>query len=56
MTTQERETWNNLHRIAADEELSLRERLAAFDKMNDLTGEDDPVTEEALRDYLKLTI
>jgi hypothetical protein len=49
----DRDVWDAAHVIAADESAPMPDRLCAIAKMNELTGESDPCTEEALRDYLR---
>jgi len=44
--------WEHCHNVAANEELPMNIRLEALKKMNELTGEDDPCDEEALKEYL----
>jgi hypothetical protein len=51
----DRDVWNAAHEIAADETAPMPHRLAALAKMNELTGEDDPCTPEALAEYLEFT-
>lgn len=48
----DRALWKACHEIAADAKRPMAERLEALAKMNELTGENDPVTEEALAEYL----
>lgn len=45
--------WDACHNVAADESLSMELRLESLARMNDITGEDDPVDENALREYLE---
>jgi hypothetical protein len=52
----DRHVWEATHAIVADETAPMPHRLAALAKMNELTGEDDPCTPEALAEYLELTV
>ena len=51
----DRPVWDAAHQIAADEQAPMPHRLAALAKMNELTGEADPCTPEALAEYLEFT-
>ncbi len=51
----DRHLWDAAHAIAADEMQPMPYRLASLAKMNELTGEDDPCDEAALREYLEFT-
>ena len=47
--------WQVVHDIAVDEDMPMEHRLEALAKMNELTGEDDPCTPEALEEYILAT-
>jgi len=49
----DRDCWNLAHEVVADSTLSMQNRLSALKKINELTGENDPVDERALADYLE---
>lgn len=45
--------WDAATKIAIDTTLPTADRLLALKKMNELTGRDDPYTEEALQEFMK---
>lgn len=48
----DKELWISCHNVAKNENLPMEVRLESLAKMNELTGEDEPCTVEALEDYL----
>ena len=48
----DRGLWEICDQVAADKSLTLEERVSALVKMNELIGEDNPCTPEALDAYL----
>lgn len=50
----DRNLWCVCHDVAADETMPMENRLESLAKMNELTGEDDPCDENALKEYLNL--
>lgn len=49
----DRGLWDACHQIAVNADLTMEVRLEALRRMNDLVGEDLPVNEEALADYIR---
>lgn len=45
--------WEACHQVAVDDTLPMAVRLESLQRMNDLTGEDSPVNEEALAEYIR---
>jgi hypothetical protein len=48
----DQDMWKITELIAKNEKLEMKYRLEAFAKMNELTGEDDPVNELELRQWM----